>query len=184
MKTQHIRVIRTVALLLCLLLTVSTSASPHTSDIAVSDSDLNSDNHSRVMQFIESDDFYDLGLFSTMDLAVLMISPHNPAFARLCQEEDTVSSLYQAIQVEDDAFIRMLLMNWCLYLEASFGMPSQATLYNSNSDDYVDYYFTTDSGKTIRGTRYIGSAIPPQYGNIEDYPNATLIYNPSYRLPL
>ena len=53
----------------------------------------NNENFIAVQDFVQSNDIYDIGLFSNIDHAIAFIGYKNPNFLNLCNNPHTISSL-------------------------------------------------------------------------------------------
>jgi len=128
--------------------------------------------------FVDSGAIYDLGLYSTVELAVSTISLENEEFAALCNEPDTVVSLAQLISEEEDSFLNFLMRLWYNYLLTRFDVVAP---YFNEFTDYEPYTVKLPGGKELNGKRYTKNETPPDnYPNVNKYSSATLISRSSY----
>lgn len=162
-------------LLLLICTAMLTTVLPHLQ--AYSDeANVNNDNLAKVQAFIDSGKIYDIGLYSTTELAVRMIGRQDSNFVELCEDPDTLASLALLISEEDDEFLEYLMNAWYSYLIAQSNTPVALTV----DSDYINYTLTLPGGKPVAAQLYTGSSVPGTYTYIEDYPNASLIYSSSY----
>ena len=98
----------------------------------------------------------------------------NPTFFALFSDPCTQQSLQSLLAEEEDTFICQLITSW---LDCYDSGVSVCASY----DDYTTYSFSTLSGKTITGLKYVGSSTPPaNYPSISNYASTSKINASSY----
>ena len=164
-----------VSLLMCVITIMIMPLNAHAQ---MQNSFTDNENFIVVQDFVQSNDIYDIGLFSNINLAIAFIGNKNPTFLDLCNDPNTISSLNMLIEVETDSFLKKLMTDWYIYLADKFNysLPSSRT-----SGDYDYYPVTLPGGKVLDGEKYVGSSTPGNYPSISNYSTASLLYGSSYK---
>lgn len=141
----------------------------------------NNENMIAVRNFINSDDIYDLGLYSNPDQAVEALERKNSDFLALCSDYNTIHSLNTLIENGNDDFLNYLMTEWYVYLIKKFNCSDIELYLSENSSNYEDYDVSLPGGKVITGQLYTGSSTPENYKSESKYSTATKLLGSSYR---
>lgn len=171
-KVWNTKMKRMIALLICIIFPLTSMATAY--DLPTQDT--TTGNLAEVREFTLSDSIYDIGLYSSVDSSIAMMSLKDFSFAALCDNPDTLQSLSILISREEDSFRKDLMVFWYEYLLEKFISASPLT----EDSNYASYTLTLPGGKTISALRYTGTSLPGTHPNASNYPAAVRIGASSY----
>lgn len=147
---------------------------------------LDYDNYQKLTSFLSGTEIYDIGLFSSVDIAMDRMKYHYPEFKELCENVNTPNSLIFIINNEEDTYVKDLLITWYEHLNDDLIQISEdlkiiGGIMSNNLNNARYFTLRLPSGKPVNSAwRYIGSAGPVEYPNASKFSSARKVGSASW----